>query len=240
YKITQIKNFQKTMGVLALAFFPGFAVTMVAFFGEPDRPNYTVATLAALITVSFTVFAVRYVASKKITLEINDTGITEFAKEKMTTISWADHELWHDAIEYWTGPIPLNTSINIKVTTPDGRAIEFFTAKPPLISSATYSKSAPDYQFYLALLEYSRDALLPRLRTRLHAGETLHFGPITLNNAAITIENNQYAFNQIKGLQVHMGKLEVKLQDKFFATKIKVKEIPNFDCLYRLLQEKTA
>ncbi|MBN1666808.1 MAG: hypothetical protein JW862_06955 [Anaerolineales bacterium] len=77
---------------------------------------------------------------------------------------------------------------------------------------------------------------LPQLRQAFHAGQDIHFGPVTLHKDRLTIHNQLVSWNQLIHLDLRGGYLVVELQNQA-ALKIPAREIPNLELLLQLIQE---
>ena len=224
FTIRTLENANRNIAIAVAAFFIPFTVVMCCFFGF-SQPNVTAGIVAGCIEIASTIIALRYVSRSIITIKVDHNGITKTKDGQSITIHWQEpHELWYDATELWYTVIPIGTTIQTRITTPDGRCIQVELAQIKHQNTIFY---------------YNQLHILPYLQKQLNVGKTLHFGPVILDKHFIKINEEDYSLYELEKTDIEQGFLKLKLRDQWFSTKIRLKDIPNFSSLYSLINQGT-
>jgi len=154
------------------------------------------------------------------TLKITPESIIKSNKKSKIEIIWNEnHEVFYDAVQFWIGPIPTGTNMKTTIKSNNNKI------KLAMLQAIYHEK----------VLEYSFNSLFPVMKRKLENSETIKFGPISLDNVNFTIKNKKYRLDQLKGLILKDGFCIFNIDGKIFNTKIRIKEIPNFNCMYKLI-----
>jgi hypothetical protein len=208
----------------AIFFIIPFITAMVCFF-DANPPNIKVGVIGCIICVLTIFISIKVTLSKKITLELDPYSIKKTSKKGVIEIPWTeDHEVFYDGVEFYLSVIPVGTNIKTCIRT-NNKVIHV-----EMVNNK--------FHIHDKILEYSFNMQHPIMKEKLNNSDTLQFGPISLDKLYIIIKGAQYRIEQLKEITVKEGRCIFNMDGKLFHSKIKIKEIPNFFCLYFIIKNK--
>jgi hypothetical protein len=81
--------------------------------------------------------------------------------------------------------------------------------------------------------------LFPSLQKNFQSGQWLYFGPISIHQRGIKINNNQHDWMNISNIAIHSGILSIDM-DEGRSYRVSIKDIPNFELLIDLINQRTT
>jgi hypothetical protein len=160
-------------------------------------------------------------------VEVDEGRVVATSKNgKVVTIAWSEpHDCFVDGVRGFVGPMPLGTSCSLRLVAGDGRRI--------VVQSVRGKNGA----VVSAIRRSSTRALLPVIRARLAAGETVPFGPVQLSRAVLTAGGTRYPLSEIAETSISDGSLRVKGEGRWLGTRIALKRIANYESLLVAIDE---
>ncbi len=91
-----------------------------------------------------------------------------------------------------------------------------------------------------ALIEHIETKLFPfllsELRDSFQAGRWLHFGPLAMNQQTLQIHKRQYAWEQVKKIDIQAGRLVIEFVPRG-KTQVPTSKIPNLVIMLQIIEE---
>lgn len=199
-----------------------FWVASFAFSGYFPQ-GIAIGCGSIVLGTALMVWMVRRNRNKKRTFTLTDEGIRETRTDGDTFIAWEEfHQTYFRGTSFSSFGLPLADVSSTQVLTKD-RSIRINQGSGP---------------FHDTLLRLSHRHVLPQINQRIARGETVPFGPVALSQDQVTVKGKPYDRRLLRSVAVENGAVKIRLQEKWFGTKIPVDEIPNFLCLVDLLSAK--
>ena len=208
--------------LLSVAVVAGWIALTVLFEHADKRPAYLV------IAMMIACFVAMFVLARALRHEVfvSADGLVERSRDGTEiSIRWDEsHDLFLHGVRLWIGPIPTAGQMTATVVTSDGRKI------------TTHSSSIRANGGVVAAVHaQSTRANFAPIAMRIHAGETVAFGAITLTRDEISIGRQRAAIGDITDVRIVDGYLRLKLRGSWFDSKTALRRIANYDCLLRLI-----
>ena len=133
------------------------------------------------------------------------------------------HQTYYDGTQFlYAGIIPTGSIVTSQVVA-KGKAIKI---------------DSQNTTFHEAIVSLSFKHSCNWISQQLQENTRVYFGPIEMDQDHLYFKNKTIDQKEIKEVKVEQGKLVLHLNSKWFATKIPIRDIPNFSSLHHLLAKK--
>lgn len=170
-------------------------------------------------------------------LVVDEDGIESRTRAgAVTRIRWSEpHDFHYRAM----APVGLAKAMlpkiqKVSVRAPDGRRIDIDNVRVRGAGGrGNFNAELPEL-----VQRYSTAANWPRIVARLRAGEDVAFGKLRMNIERVQVGAVSLPLGRPLAVRVVDGRIELQAEGKWFASKVWVRQVANYPCFLRALEER--